>query len=155
MSKKRPDYSWQLRPAQIPIPAPQWIKYLPDGMPCPNIVLEVAVNDESPGELLRYADLYFSPMSSIRLWIGVKVWVNGKKFWVGWGERAASGFGAIIHTDMQWPPNHHPIHTPINLTYSIPIQLVFGPVIPIPATAPNALEIDVDAVRRTILEVLG
>jgi hypothetical protein len=58
---------------------------------------------EEPQKFLDDADRYFSPLTSTRVWIGVKVWLEGKKFWVGWGERHASGTGATIHTVMNWP----------------------------------------------------
>src|SRR5437667_9514353 len=98
--KKRPDYSYQIRKPQIPTPPPPWMKFLPDGLPYPNIVVEVAVNHESPDKLIDYANKYFSALSSVRVWIAVKVCLAGKKFWVGWGERATTGIDATIHTTM-------------------------------------------------------
>jgi hypothetical protein len=99
------------------MPPPAWKKFLPDGLPYPNIVIEVAVNNESPEALLRYADKYFSILSSVRVWIGVKIFAVEKKFWVGWGERAPAGIGCTVHTTMAWPPQHWDISTPIDTIY--------------------------------------
>jgi len=66
--------------ARIPNPPPAWMKFLPDGLPYPNIVVEVAVNHETPDKFMRYANRYFSALSSFCFWIGVKVWVEGEKF---------------------------------------------------------------------------
>lgn len=130
------------------------MKFLPDGLPYPNIVIEVAVNHESPQKLLDYADRYFSAMSSVRIWIGVKVWVAGENFWCGWGERASGGTGATIHTTMPWSSNHHSIHNPVNTIYQIPMNKIYGPGIQLPPNAPNTLDINVDDIRQEILDVL-
>lgn len=154
-SKKRPDYSWQFRKPRIPsTPPPAWMKFLPDGLPYPNIVVEVAVNNESPDQLLGYADKYFSALSSVRVWIAVKVWLARKKFWVGWGERAPTGIGATIHTTMAWPPQHSEIATPVNTVYNIPMALIYGPGIPIPPNTAPTLDINVEEIRQVIVEVL-
>jgi Uma2 family endonuclease len=153
-SKKRPDYSWQLRKPRIPNPPPAWMKFLPDGLPYPNIVIEVAVNHESLDDLLAYANNYFSALSSIRVWIAVKVWLQEKKFWVGWGERAPTGIGATIHTAMAWPPHHSDLNTPVNLVYSIPMAVVYGTGVPIPPNSPPTLDINVEEIRQVIVEVL-
>jgi len=92
--------------------------------------------------LLDDADRYFSAFTSTTVWIGVKVWVKEKKFWVGWGERAATGTGAVIHTVMQWPPNHNSISTPVNHVYQLPMATVYGPGITIPRNHPATLDID-------------
>lgn len=151
-SKKRPDASFRLLADKIPVPPPNWLRLLPNGMPYPNIVVEVAVNNESPQRLLDDADRYFTLFTSTTIWIGVKVWVKGKFFWVGWGERAAKGTGAIIHTVMDWPPNHHPISTPVNHIYQIPMTIAYGSGIAIPQNQPATLDIDVDVIRRRILQ---
>ena len=152
--KKRPDYSYQIRKPRIPNPPPAWMKFLPDGLPYPNIVVEVAVNNESPEKFMLYADRYFSALSSVHVWIGVKVWLKEKKFWVGWGERAPGGIGATIHTTMSWPSLHSSINTAVNTVYNIPMPLIYGPGIPIPPNAPPTLDIDVDEIRLQIVEVL-
>jgi len=155
-NEKRPDAAFRLRENQIPNPPPPWIRYLANGAPYPNVVVEVAVNNESPQKLMDDADRYFSPITSTRVWIGVKVWLKDKKFWVGWAERAANGVGATIHTTMQWPPNHHPWDTDVNTIYQIPMALIYGPGIPIPPMANSGafLHIDTDMIRQEIVECL-
>ena len=96
----------------------------------------------------RDAHRYFAANTSIRVWIGVTVWLQGRKFWVGRGERS----GAVIHTGMSFPPNHHSIDNPVNLVYNIPMTAVYGPGIQIPASNAGTLDIDTDAVRRIILQ---
>lgn len=117
------------------------------------MVVEVAVNNEIPQTLMDDADRYFSPITSTRVWIGVKVWLKGKKFWVGGAERAANGVGATVHT-MQWPPNDHPWDTAVNTIYQIPMALVYGPGIPIPPNSGEFLNIDTDMIRQEIVECL-
>jgi len=65
--------------------AAPWMKFLPDGLRYPNIVIEVAINNESPDKLIDYANRYFSALSSVRIWIAVKVWLAEKEMlgWVG------------------------------------------------------------------------
>ncbi len=48
LSIKRPDSSYPLLADKIPLPPPNWLRFLPNGMPYPNVVVEVAVNNESP-----------------------------------------------------------------------------------------------------------
>jgi hypothetical protein len=151
---KRPDAAFRLRENQIPNPPPPWIHYLASGAPYPNVVVEVAVNNEDPQTLLDDANRYFSPITSTRVWIGVKVWLKGRKFWVGWAQRAVSGVGAVVHTTMQWPPNHHPCDTAVNTIYQIPMALVYGPGIPIPPNSGEFLNIDTDIIRQEIIECL-
>jgi hypothetical protein len=123
-------------------------------LPYPNIVIEVAVSNESPEKLKDFAAKYFSAMTSVRVWIAVKVWLADKKFWVGWGERCPAGADCTIHSDMDWPPDHSEVATPVNIIYQIPINLVYGPGIQIPVGAPNTLDIDVERIRRVIAEVI-
>jgi hypothetical protein len=114
--------------------------------------VEIAVNNEGPNKLINDAHRYFAANTSIRVWIGVKVWLQGRKFWVGWGERDPNGVGAVIHTGVSFPPNHHSIDNPVNLVYNIPMTTVYGPSVPIPASNAGTLDIDTDAVRRIILQ---
>ena len=154
---KRPDSSFGIRKPQIPNPRPPWLKLLPNdkyGMPYPNIVVEVAVNNESPAVLQDFAQKYFSRNTSVRLWIAVKIWLGGKRYWVGWGERRPAGSGCRIHTSMGWPPNAERVTAATNLVYHIPMPLVYGPGIPVPANAPNSLHINVDGIRQEIAAVI-
>jgi hypothetical protein len=50
-SIKRPDASFRIRPRALPNPPPAWLRFLPNGVPYPNVVVEVAVNHEGPGKL--------------------------------------------------------------------------------------------------------
>lgn len=149
---KRPDSSFKLHRDHIPQPPPTWLKFLPNGVPYPNVVLEVAVNHEGPNQLLDDLERYFSAMTSIRLWIGVMYWKQRKKFWVGWADRKPGGVGAQLHTQFQWPPNHHDITKPTNIVYAIPMLTVFGPGIAIPPNLPPTLDIDTDVIRQKILK---
>jgi len=149
---KRPDASFRIRRRALPNPPPGWIRFLQNGAPYPNVVVEVAVNNEGPAKLKSDCHRYFSNTTSICVWIGVKIWLRGKKFWVGWAERAPAGNRATIHTDMRFPPHHHPIDTPVNLVYHIPMQTVYGNGVPIPPTSPPTLDIDCDWIRDVIQE---
>ena len=83
---KRPDASYGIRPRALPNPPPPWVKFLPNGDPYPNVVLEVAVNYESPLKLKRDCHRYFRNTTSVCVWVGIKVWVPGRKFWVAWAR---------------------------------------------------------------------
>jgi Uma2 family endonuclease len=149
---KRPDLSYSIRPRAQPDPAPNWILFRPDGEPYPNLVVEVAVNHESPTKLMEDCHRYFHNSTSIRVWIGIKVWIVGRKFWVGWGERNVAGNRALIHTSMRLPPHCSSIQTPVNLVYHIPMATVYGPGIAMPPNSPATLDIDCDALRLIVLE---
>jgi hypothetical protein len=151
---KRPDASYGIRPRALPNPPPPWLKYLPNGDPYPNVVLEVAVNHESPQKLKRDCHRYFDNGTSVCVWIGIKVWVAGRKFWVAWTDRSANGNRGVIHTNMRLPPHHHDINTPVNLVYHIPMQTVYGPGVAIPPNSPATLDIDCDAIRAIIQEFI-
>jgi Putative restriction endonuclease len=84
-SKKRPDTSFGIRKSEIPNLRPPWLKLLPNnpfGLPCPSIVVEVAVNNESPSTLRDFAQKYFATGTSVRLWVAVEIWLSGFR-WVG------------------------------------------------------------------------
>jgi hypothetical protein len=150
-NKKRPDASYKIRRPDIPAPPPAWLKFLPNGQPYPNLVVEVAVNNESPTRLLGDMQRYFRRETSVRIWIGVKYWTASGKFWCEWAGRRPVGLGGRLHTQMLWPPHHHDIDVATNIVYSIPMATIFGPQIPIPAALPAVLTIDTDVIRRTIL----
>jgi hypothetical protein len=149
---KRPDMSYAIRPRALPNPPPPWIKYLPDGFPCPSVVIEIAVNNDSPQKMKDDCHRYFANTTSVCLWVGVKVWTTEKKFWVGWAERAPAGNRAIIHSDMALPPHHSSIEEPVNVIYHIPMLTIYGNGITIPQNTPPALDIDCDNLRAVILE---
>lgn len=156
-SKKRPDASWGIRKSHIPNPRPGWIKLLPNNpydLPFPSIVVEIAVNNESPAVLQAFAQRYFAASTSVRLYIGVKIWLAGKRFWVGWGERRANGTGCRLQSNMAWPPNAWSVTNPVNLVYQIPMTTVYGPGIPIPANSPATLDISVEEIRQEIISVI-
>ena len=124
-----------------------------NGAPYPNIVVEVAVNHESPTKLMNDCQRYFTATTSVRVWIGVKYWFVEKKFWVGFAQRSPGGVGATVTTQFQFPPGHHDINVPTNIVYSLPMTTVFGPGITFPqGMAANAvLRIDTDLIRQKIL----
>lgn len=62
---KRPDASYRIRPRALPHLPPPWLRYLPNGDPYPNVVLEVAVNHESPQKLKRDCHRYFDNGTSV------------------------------------------------------------------------------------------
>ena len=154
-SVKRPDASFCLTRNSIPQPPPAWLKFLPDGVPYPNIVVEVAVNHESPTKLMNDCQRYFTATTSVRLWIGVKYWPANRKFWVGFAVRHPDGVGATVTSQFRFPPDHHDINTPTNIVYSVPMTTVFGPEITFPqGMADDAvLRIDTDIIRQRILDV--
>jgi len=150
--KKRPDNSWKLDSTMLTNPPPAWIQFDAGGYLTANIVVEVAVEHETPDQLMSDCHAYFGPNTSTTLWIGVKVWLAGQKYWVGWAERAPNGVGEVVHTQMHWVPNHMSYLVPTNITYNIPMQVAFGPGIPIPAGTPPTLYIDVEGIRLVILK---
>lgn len=108
---------------EVAHPRPGWIKLLPNdpyNLPFPSIVVEVAVNDESPAMLQAFAQRYFAAITSVRFYIGVKIWLAGKRFWVGWGVRRPNGTGCRLTSNMAWPPIAWSITIPVNLVYQIP-----------------------------------
>jgi hypothetical protein len=147
---KRPDASYRIRPRALPNPPPSWLKFLPDGAPYPNVVVEVDVDGEGLGTLPDDCHRYFSNTTSVCIWIGIKVWIAGRRFWVAWAERSANGDRAVIHSNIRI----HTIDTPINLIYHIPMQTVYGNGIPIPPNSPATLDIDCDEIRSIIQEFL-
>jgi hypothetical protein len=155
---KRPDDSWTIRPNvvnNLPLPHPAWLRFLPNGKAYPNLVVEVAVNHEGPRKLKEDCHRYFHPSTSVCVWVGIKVWVTGRKFWVGWAERAPAGDRGIIHTTMRFPPHHTTIDVPCGIVYSIPMATIYGPGIPIPAGSLANLEINCDSIREVIVEWSG
>lgn len=153
-SIKRPDVFYRIRPSKMPEPPPEWVKFLSNGAACPNVIVEVAVNNESPTKLQQDCHRYFTESTSVRLWIGIKVWLAGKKFWVGWADRAAAGNRGNVHTQMTFPPIHHSTHTPVNIVYHIPLITVYGPGIMLPPNSPQTLNIDCEEIRRIIVEFI-
>jgi hypothetical protein len=149
-SVKRPDSSFALRRNRLPTPIPEWIRFQ-DGCPYPNIVIEVVLDGESKTSLIDKAHRYFSEITSITTWIGVKVNVQEQSLWLGWGERNDSGVGAIIHDDMLNPvplgtPCELALGTPCELVYRIPMEKVLGPGIPMEG-CPTTLNINVESIR--------
>ena len=138
------DTSFSIHHGALPNPPYAWLRFLPNGEPYPNVVLEVAVNHEGPAKLR--ADCYFSNTTSVCVWIGIKVWVALQKFWVGWVDRSANGNQAMIHSNMHFPPHHHPVNTPVNSVYHIPMQTVYGNGVAIPPNSPATLDIDCDEI---------
>lgn len=152
-SIKRPDTSFHLHQNSIPQPPLGWLKFMSNGALYPNIVVEVAVNHESPTKLMNDCQRYFTATTSVHLWIGVKYWTADKKFWVGFAVRRPGGVGATVMSQFQFPPDHHDINVPKNIIYSVPMTTVFGPGIAFPqGMAANAvLRIDTDIIRQKIL----
>ena len=116
------------------------------------MVVEVAVNNEGPTKFLDDCEAYFSANTSTTVWIGVKVWLAGRKYWVGWAERSPTGVGSIVHSQMLLPLNHTTYTVPTNIVYHIPMAVVFGAGVPIPAGVAATLDIDTDLIRDVILD---
>jgi hypothetical protein len=55
---------------------------------------------------------------------------------------------------MAWPPNAWPLATPVNTIYQVPMNVVYGPGIPIPANAPGTLDINVEEIRQEIVGII-
>lgn len=85
---------------------------------------------------------YFSPTTSVCVWIGVKIWLQSREFWVAWAHRHPTGTGGVLQSQMQFPPNHTSFENPVNVVYSIPIQIVYGSGIALPPNSPLNLVID-------------
>jgi len=148
--KKRPDAPWRLRSDRLPNP-PTWLTLDAENVPKASIVLEVAVT-EKWDDFMDDCQAYFRANTSIQLWVVVKVWVPVRKFWIGWAERAATGAGAVIHSQMVGTPNHTTYANPTNITYHIQVAIAFGAGVPIPAGLAVNIDIPVDDVRELLLE---
>lgn len=155
ISTKRPDASFRLINRLLPNPPPAWMRFLPNGKPHPNIVVEVAVQNESSTEIIDIMERYFSATTSVRVWIGMKVWLQDRKFWVAWAHRHPTGTGGVLQSQMQFPPHHASFDNPVNVIYSIPSQTVYGPGIALPPNSPLNLIIDCEQVRVAILDALS
>jgi hypothetical protein len=149
--KKRPDFSWRLDRHLLPNPPPAWLILDASGQTTANLVLEIVVENESPDTLMSDCDAYFGAGTSTTVWVGVKIWLAGRKFWVGWAERSATGVGALHHTQMHWVPNHTSFLNPVNIIYQIPMQTVYGAGIPVPAGAPPTLPINAELIHQWIV----
>jgi len=68
------DLSFGIRPTALPNLPPAWLRFLPNGAPYPNVVVEVAVNNEGPTKLQADCHRYFSNSTSVCVWIGIEVW---------------------------------------------------------------------------------
>lgn len=101
-----------------------------------------------------FAQRYFPARASVRLYASVKIWLAGKRFWVGWGKRTSNGTGCRPTSNMAWPPNAWSITTLVNLVYQIPMATVYGPGIPIPAKAPATWDISLEEIRQEIIGVI-
>ena len=64
---KRPDASYGIRLRALPNPPPPWVKFLPNGSSYLNVVIEVAVNNESLLKLKRDCHRYFRNTISVCL----------------------------------------------------------------------------------------
>jgi hypothetical protein len=96
-SLKRPDASFKIAEDQIPNPAPAWLRFLPDNSPYPNVVVEIAVNNEAPNKLINDAHRYFAANTSVQVWVGVKVWLQGREV-LGWMGRTGSQWSWGYHS---------------------------------------------------------
>jgi hypothetical protein len=147
---KSPDASFGIRPRALPNPLSAWLRFSLNGESYPNVVMEVAVNHDRPVKLYTNCHRYFSHTTSVCIWIDIKVWVAGQKFWVGWTDRLANGNGAMIYNNMCFSPHYHPINTSVNLVYHILMQTVYGNGITIPSKSPATLDINCDQIHGII-----
>jgi hypothetical protein len=138
----------------MPNPPPPWIKFLQNASPYLNVIDEIAVNNEGPAQLQSDCHRYFSNATSVCLWIGIKVLSAGGKFWVGWAERAPGGNRARIHSDMRFPPHHHPVDMPVNVVLGFLCNQIYRTGITMSPNSPPTLDIDCDTVRLIIQEFL-
>src|SRR5277367_2342224 len=97
----------------MPSPPPAWVQFVRNSVPYPNLVVEVtvAVNKDGPAKLQADCHRCFGNSPSVKVWIGIKVWVKEEKFWVGWAERVPAGNRATIHSAMRFTPHYSPINT--------------------------------------------
>ena len=96
-----------------------WLKLQPKGHHYINVVVKVMVNHEGPQRLLNDLRHYFSPRTSIRMWM------VERKFSVGWAENMPSGIDDRHHMKTQLPLNHHDIDIATNLIYDVPMATIF------------------------------
>ena len=100
-SVKRPDASFHLHRHSLSQPPPGWLKFMPNGVPYPDITIEIVVSDEIPTKLMSDSQRYFTAITSVRLWIGVNHWASSKKFSVGFAGRRPGGVGATVTSIIQ------------------------------------------------------
>jgi hypothetical protein len=172
---KQPDWQWRPTDQQRPGPFSSFLHQPGTNNPWPTVVLEVGRRQSQPDlmELMRY---YLSNSTQINVFIGVKVYFDTAtnliptRWWMGVytrnihpppptvappGPPPAPGpicIGQLAH------PRHELLTTPQNITWHIPVDVLFHP-IPLPPNPPSSpagfvfqpLAIDVEFFRQIIL----
>jgi hypothetical protein len=118
------------------------------GRPYPTMVIEVAVGNESWRKLKDDARTKaFSRMTSIQVYVGVKVFKN--TFRAIWGKRRAVGHG--IHIEGQTDKLR--LDTISNIIFRIPKDLIFwGVPLPLPLTPTPDLILHMETFRLAIVD---
>jgi hypothetical protein len=154
---KQPDQSFQ--PRGLPAPSTQnGILHQPGtSQPFPSFVIEIAFCHEDRELLISDAvQKYFNQNTSVKLWLGIKIYKTRRTWWGGWGVRAATGYGLrmceqtedamMVSTDMSVDP---PPDGPLAGEFRLPSSLLYDP-LPIPAGDPLQLVLPFEELRQEI-----
>jgi hypothetical protein len=151
-TSKCPSLSLRLQNDLLPDPPPAWLKYQLNGKPYPNVVCEVSTTNEFP----RHDDLidaYLSSETSVLLYIGVRVWITSRKFWVVIKKRMR--YGHSVAYQMPLAPCHASLMEPLKGVLHIPASKVYGRGIPVPEKACEGYFLDLDELRLEILRLIN
>jgi hypothetical protein len=148
-AKKEPDESWIPRDIDGNNPNVRFIPGTNDIYP--TFVLEVGYQHETYPELLRDAAAkHFSPMTSIQLYLGIKIHRNSRRFQTVLCDRAprnAGGTNILFSTNGMLS-----VDVPTPLSFTLPSRLLFFgvPAHLIPATATPDLVVPLERIRIAI-----
>jgi hypothetical protein len=122
-------------------------------------VFEVTVSHEGRERLLQDAESkYFNSITSISVWMGVKIDQSpaGITFWAGWGRRRQIGHGLYLvqqTEDADGLSTFLPVDspTPLQGKLSVPSDIIFHP-LPVPFTAPQTFTVPFEEIRQSIIK---
>jgi hypothetical protein len=116
------------------------------------VVVEVAVNNEGPTKFLYDCEAYFSAKTlATTVWIGVKSMACRAQVLGGLGGTFTNGSRLYCPLSNAMTPQCT-YTVPTNIVYRIPMAVVFGAGVPIPAGVAATLDIDTDLIRDVILD---
>jgi hypothetical protein len=121
----------------------------------PTFCFEIAVSNEDGERLLNDAEVkYFSPLTDIVVWMGVKVRrrAAGTDFWAGWGRRKQIGYGLFLMEqteDANGESTFLPVNAPLLGALAVPSDLIFGS-IPVPPGVPLNFVVPLEDIRTAI-----
>jgi hypothetical protein len=167
-SDKQPDGHWTINVASLPTPPPPGTFAInpATGLIAPQLVLEVAVSDETmPALVGRDLQRYFGPGTGTRSWVGFKIFksarIGGVHRW--WAGHATRRFLQGVFLDeaelseesmAQVAKNDQAITEPTDKIFHIDVATLIHPC-PVPPNYPATLNINLEEIRVLILSVIS